>query len=187
MNQYLFIVVFIALFGLHESLLGKGMTWKWISHDSALDIDKVGCVNCDAKKGDYPCSKALPILCVSTCGYKRPPYQQNGCTTGCAKPPEYYDGWSGGYFKLTSPILGTSLKSSKNMDSICQTTFGSSFVVAEHHMGKYVIGMSNSAYFYNSWPSSVQSGGWAARGYGSINTASNFWVYINDQPANCWN
>ena len=169
----------IVLFDLCESNAGKGMTWKLYGHDSLLDIDKVGCANCDAYNGDTPCTKALPILCVSTCNFNRPPYDS-------VSPGPFYDGWSGGIFKLTEPVLGTKLMSGSNMNSICQSTFGSSFIAGEHHMGKFVEGMSSRAYFYGSWPGKVEYGGWAARGYGNIKTTSNFWVYIYDLPANCW-
>ena len=90
-------------------------------------------------------------------------------------------------FKLTNPVLGTSLLSSSNMNNICQQQFGSSFVSASHAIGRYVVGMSSTAFFYNTWPTSTTSGGWGARGYGNLNIASRFWVYISDQPANCWN
>jgi len=100
---------------------------------------------------------------------------------------EAYDGWSGGMFKLTDPVLGTSLLSSSNMNKICQNQFGSSFVAAYHSMGRYVVGMSPTKYYYGTWPTTTNGGGWGARGYGNLNTTSRFWVYISDQPSNCWN
>ncbi len=72
----------------------------------------------------------------------------------------FYDGWSGGMFKLSSPVLGTSLLSSSNMDNICQKQFGSSFTAANHHMGRYVPEMSISTFFYDTWPTSTSAGGW---------------------------
>ena len=41
----------------------KGMTWG-SSHDNVLGIDRLGCNNCDAYKGDTACSVALPVLCL---------------------------------------------------------------------------------------------------------------------------
>jgi hypothetical protein len=71
--------------------------------------------------------------------------------------------------------------------SQCKNTFGSLFTAANHHMAKYVVGMSSSRYFFNSWPSRTLSGGWGARGYGNLPSNTRFWVYIRDQSANCWN
>ena len=89
---------------------------------------------------------------------------------------------------LTKPVLGSSLKSVQTMINKCKNTFGDSFTVANHHMGRYVPGMSNTTYFYDSWPSSgTFGGGWGARGYGNLPSNTRFWVYIFDQAANCWN
>ncbi len=189
MNSFLlFACSLCILFGVLESTGGKGMTWSLIPgwRNSALDVDAVSCNNCNAYVGDTSCNTKLPILCFSTCNFKRPPYQPIGCTT-CAMSMEAYDGWSGGMFKLTDPVLGTSLLSSSNMNKICQNQFGSSFVAAYHSMGRYVVGMSPTKYYYGTWPTTTNGGGWGARGYGNLNTTSRFWVYISDQPSNCWN
>ena len=54
-------------------------------------------------------------------------------------------------FLLTDPVLGKDLKSSSNMAAIFQAKFVSSFTVVEHRIGKYVLGMSTTKYFYNTW------------------------------------
>ena len=56
-----------------ESIGNKGMTWSLTNHDSVLNLDTVGCSGCNLYLGDTPCSNKLPTLCVSTCGFKRPP------------------------------------------------------------------------------------------------------------------
>jgi hypothetical protein len=184
MNSFLLLtcLISISLFGLLESVGNKGVAWSSISaarRDYNLDLEFVACEYCDSYGGETPCQTKLPILCYSTCNFKRPPYKPIG--------KEFSDGWSGGFFRLTAPIAGTNLLSSSNMDSICQQQFGSSFAAAHHHMGRYVNGMSDTSYFYNTWPENPSSGGWGARGYGILNTTSNFWVYVRDQPSNCWN
>ena len=187
MQQHLFVLAFAALFSMHEAKSGKGMAWSLINHDSTLNVDKVGCVGCDAYNGETACSKSLPILCVGVGSFNRPPYNPTGCTT-CALNSAAYDGWTSGVLMLSDPIVGTSLLSAAKMTSICQAKFGASFVAAEFHMGKYVVGMNNNAYYYNTWPAgALATGGWGFRGYGNINAAGNFWVSISDQQANCWN
>ena len=193
MNSFiLFVFSVCILFNAIESTDNRGMTWAVNSgrYDPILNLDAVSCSNCNAYDGDTYCKNKLPILCVSSCNFKRPPYNPIGCTTCAIRPPDapsFYDGWSGGMFKLSSPVLGLSLLSSGNMNKICQQQFGSSFIAAEHHIGKYVPGMSSTTFFYNTWPTTTRSGGWGARGYGNLNTTSRFWVYIDGQPANCWN
>jgi hypothetical protein len=46
---------------------------------------------------------------------------------------------------------------------------GQGVVSAEHHIGRYVIGMSSTQYFYNTWANErSEEGAWSARGYTSI-------------------
>jgi len=88
---------------------------------------------------------------------------------GWAKPSgiavDYYHGWTGGEERLTSPLAGTSLTSRATADQICAQQFGSGFLMAEFHDG---------------------GGGWNWWAYGTLSTATRFWVAINDQPANPW-
>jgi hypothetical protein len=79
---------------------------------------------------------------------------------------DFYNGWKGGHIYLTPPVLGTQLLSVANANSICQSYFGPGYEIAEfHHPG----------------------GAWSWSAYGRVATSSRFWVYINDQAANCWN
>ncbi|HXU31227.1 MAG TPA: flagellar hook-length control protein [Thermoanaerobaculia bacterium] len=78
----------------------------------------------------------------------------------------FYNGWAAGHIHLTPPQVGTSLGSLANADAICTSYFGPGYRMAEFHDG---------------------SGGWAWQAYGNVNAAFRFWLYINDQPANCWN
>jgi hypothetical protein len=48
---------------------------------------------------------------------------------------------------------------------MCVTFFGAGWRMAE---------------FHDSW-------GWGFSAYGNVRSDTRFWVYINDQQANCWN
>ena len=102
MNLFiLFIFSVCILFSAIESTGNRGMTWAINSgwYDPILNLDAVSCSNCNAYVGDSLCYNKLPILCVSSCNFKRPPYNSKGCTTCAIPPPDapsFYDGWSGG-------------------------------------------------------------------------------------------
>jgi hypothetical protein len=183
MNKIIILIIF-SCFIIDNvwSLNKKGYTWVRKVTNSTLNIVAFGTDTIsDAYKGDTNCTIKLPILCYSDTNFKRPPY--NPPSTG-----GFYYGWNGGIYLATLPVLGTSLLSVANMNSLCSVRFGASFKAAEHHIGKFVSGMSSSSYFYNTWPTSLSSGGWNAFGYNGIsNPTGRFWVAINNQPANCWN
>ncbi len=81
-------------------------------------------------------------------------------------PVDFYNGWIGGHIHLTPPVAGTSLTSLATANALCASNFGAGYAIGEfHHPG----------------------GGWGWQAYGNVNNASRFWVYINDQAANCWN
>jgi hypothetical protein len=125
MNKFLFILMLTTfIIGLNESANGRGMTWR-STHDDALNIEKAGCIGCDSYAGDTSCDSRLPILCYSNnTNLPRPPYDIQICPLECKMPSEYYNGWSGGNFFITEPLLGSSLKSASNMDQICTNRFG---------------------------------------------------------------
>jgi hypothetical protein len=89
---------------------------------------------------------------------------------GAAKPSgiatDSYNGWIGGNIGLTTAVQGTQLTSLAAANTICQNVFGPGWQMAEFHHSL---------------------GGWSWSSRGNINNASRFWVYINDQSANCWN
>jgi hypothetical protein len=79
---------------------------------------------------------------------------------------DFYNGWKGGHIHLTPPVLGTQLLGVANADAICQSFFGPGYGMAEFHH---------------------PLGAWYWSAFGNVASSSRFWVYINDQPANCWN
>ena len=76
------------------------------------------------------------------------------------------NGWAGGHILLTQPVAGTSLGSLANANALCASAFGAGYVMGEFHDG---------------------AGGWNWNAYGNVKTGTRFWVYIDDQPGNCWN
>lgn len=89
---------------------------------------------------------------------------------GAPKPAgittDFYNGWIGGNIGLTPAVQGTSLTSLAVANAVCSNFFGAGWQMAEFHH---------------------PTGAWNWSSRGNINNASRFWVYINDQPANCWN
>jgi hypothetical protein len=135
----------------------QGMTWAKVSHNSTFSTDTVNCAGCDAYHGETSCTTALPILCLYSDGAPNP-----------GLPVGTYNGWAHGFIYLTAPIAGTSIGSLANANALCAANFGTSYRMAEFHHD-------------------TGNGGWGWQAYGNVSTASRFWVYINDQPANCWN
>ena len=178
----------------------KGMTWGKGIHDAEFGTDFVSCHgsprvhegagggSCNPYQGDTSCSLPRPILCIKTENLPRPNYAVPG-ESAAAMSAEYYYGWAGGHIGLTEPIVGTELTSLDKANQFCESVLGKGYRMAEHHDGKYVSGMGADKYFGTTWPSPdrLSSGGWAWRAYGDIPNDSRFWVYINDQPGNCWN
>ena len=91
-------------------------------------------------------------------------------TDGAPKPAgittDLYNGWIGGNIGLTPAVQGTQLTSLTAANNVCSNFFGTGWQMAEFHHSL---------------------GGWSWSSRGNINNASRFWVYINDQAANCWN
>jgi hypothetical protein len=90
----------------------------------------------------------------------------DGAPTPSGITTDFYNGWIGGNIGLTPAVQGTQLTSLAAANARCQGFFGSGWQMAEFH------------HSLGAWY-------WSSRG--NINNASRFWVYINDQPANCWN
>ena len=102
---------------------------------------------------------------------------------------EYYNGWTGGHIGLTQLVRGDTLTGVQAAHELCEAELGVGYRMAEHHDGKYVIGMDENNYYGETWPSGSQlsQGGWHWYAYGNIRGDKRFWVYINDQrQGNCW-
>ena len=140
----------------------KGMTWIHSSSNAQTGTVSVGCSGCDAYQGDTVCTQSRPLLCI----YK--PTTPFPVPTGVSNSDQYYQ-WSGGVVATTQSVAGNTFTSIAAANAYCIAQFGTGWRVAEFHDG---------------WA-------WNFQAYGGTVSAptvpsSRFWVYINDQPANCW-
>lgn len=140
----------------------KGMTWIHPGSNAQTGTVTVGCSGCDPYQGDTVCTQLQPLLCI----YK--PSVPFPLPIGVNNSDLYYQ-WSGGVVATTQPVAGNTFANNTAADSYCVAQFGPGWRVAEFHDG---------------W-------GWNFQAYGGTVSApavpsTRFWVYINDQPANCW-
>jgi hypothetical protein len=149
---------------------GMGMTWKKGPHNNQLGVDRVGCSSCDPYKGETKCSEKRPVLCLKQDAAPIPGVPIVACN-GCAMPDPYYNGWAKGHIGLTLPVRGDQLAGVADANDVCKFQFGPGYRMAEFHDGEITTG---------------GNGAWNFYAYGNINNSSRFWVYINDQPSNCW-
>lgn len=141
-----------------------GMTWTRLNQQSN-NITHVGSDSLtDAYNGDTPTTSTLPILCI----------YQNGSPLPSGVTPGFFDGWSKGHVALSLPVAGTSLTSLSVANSYCSGYLGTGWRMAEFHDGWYGSGL-------------IYQGGWSFQSFGTIPSATRFWVHINDQLANPWN
>jgi hypothetical protein len=140
----------------------NGMTWIHSASDAQTGAITVGCNGCNPYNGDTACTQALPLLCI----YK--PATPFPLPIGLSNlNPNYL--WSGGVIATTQPVVGSSILNTADATSRCVAKFGSGWRIAEFHDG---------------W-------GWNFQAFGGTVSAptvpsTHFWVYINDQSANCW-
>jgi hypothetical protein len=163
----------------------RGMTWTQyyvmqggepVPYDSC-NQPRVGCNDCDGYQGDTLCTEERPILCLLEDG------SENACEA--TEPAIFNDGWAGGTIALTTNIRGIELTSQAVADTICADTFGPGYRMAEFHDGgggwSYRANGSLDGFNTSSTPSSTHPR------FGNPNQGGRFWVWINDQQANCWN
>jgi hypothetical protein len=143
--------------------LRTGMTWAVLGQQNGY-VHVGADAQTNAYSGDTTIDQYLPLLCLLV--DNRPAPSDISF--------DYYNGWTRGALRVTSPIQGAALTSQQQGNTICANQFGSGWRMAEFHDGWY--GEDFSA-----------SGGWSYWGAGQIPTGSRFWTAINDQPANPWN
>ena len=160
-TQVIYFLYFQATFARCSSAK-KGMTWVHPSSNALTGTVTVGCNGCDPYQGDTVCTQSQPLLCIykPAVAFPVPSDVNNG---------DLYYQWSGGVVATTPPVAGTSFVNNSAADAYCAAEFGARWRVAEFHDG---------------W-------GWNFQAYGGTVNAptvpsARFWVYINDQPANCW-
>lgn len=118
------------------------MTWQvsdWPIESNSWAA-RVGCGNCDAKNGDTLCTERLPLLCLID--YKtipRPRYNfPRDISTASVSDGGFSNGWTGGYFSATDPVLGSDLTNRNVADKICQDRFGATARVLDQSLPLYM-------------------------------------------------
>ena len=79
----------------------------------------------------------------------------------------FYNGWVGGYFGSTNPVVGTTLTTRDVADQLCQAKFGSNARVAEHAMARHMPWMNDLPAKIGAnwdWPKTYISG-WSGWGF----------------------
>lgn len=114
---------------------------------------------CNPYQGDTLCTRALPILCIKKefMAFPNVVEQTNN--------PSFLRDWTGGHAATTVPIVGEDLRNYENMNKICQYHFGALWHAASFH----------EMYQFRFYA------------FGNVRTDTNYWIYINNQSANCWN
>ncbi|GAB3157978.1 hypothetical protein GCM10027290_60280 [Micromonospora sonneratiae] len=144
------------------SALRKGMTWTVLGQQGDyVHVGRDG--QTDAYAGDTTVDQYLSALCLLVDARPAP-----------AIPFDHDNGWARGAVKVTAPIRGDALTSRAQGDSICASTFGAGWRLAEFHDGRWGTDF-------------VFSGGWSFWAAGVLTPGTRFWTAISDQPANPWN
>jgi len=135
---------------------GRGMTWWKLGH--ANGVDWVGCRNGEPNGCNaYQGETSCAVRAPVLC------LKQDGSPSPV--PFDFYKGWAQGNIGLSRAVRGDSMRSVNDGNAICRAEFGPGWRMAEFHDG---------------------GGGWSWQAYGNIDSTTRFWVYINDQNANCW-
>lgn len=172
--------------------LNKGMTFQatvFPSYENSW-AGRFSCNNCNPFEGDQPCTKSLPLLCISN--YKtvvRPHYTVAIQYTPFAiTDGGYYDGWTGGVFTTTLPVRGSSITSYQVGDNICKGYFGKNSQWAKFDDGWYMPYMNQLP--EKSWSlwdwSKASKGGWNMWGFFNHRYRGRAWVWVDNQTnGNC--
>ncbi len=138
------------------------MTWNHQGNPGlAAGYIHVGCHGdheCNAYQGDTACSESRALLCI---------HKDAGIPAPTLPPvlANPYSQWASGEVRSVPNISGRRLTSVRASDAICSQSFGEGWRMAEFHDG---------------W-------GWGFVAKGNIPSHQSYWVWIRDQPANCWN
>lgn len=129
-------------------------------HAYPMPVDQPWRGSCNPYVGDTSCESARPILCV----------RMDGSPAPANVSFDFYHGWVPGEFASTSPVVGNQLTSRRAADQICESELGQGFRMAAFH-------------------DADGNGGWTYTGKRGqrMDGQSRQWVYIDDQPGNCWN
>jgi len=114
-------------------------------------------VKCNTDVGNTSCNAALPLACFRFTG---------GPTPDSVRNSDFYEAWSAGALKFTTPISGKKITSQDAAHMLCKREFGEGFRTANIHDGFAIYHI-------------------IARGKSP--DASAVWIESKDEPyANCW-
>ncbi len=186
----------------------KGVTWNvgkyqfdskaWYASCDGTANGSQNPAQCDTLSAVTSCSESYRMLCQVYEQKERPSYSTT--SKGLLGINALYSqGWGGGGFNFTEPLLGSDLISRANADQVCKNKFGPLAKMADYSQSLWHEDMSLKekvgADFYNP-QSELKQGGWGFWMYlpESIKTTLNeniynmrFWVGMSTQEANCWN
>ena len=174
--------------------LNKGLTLQatvWPAYENNW-AGRFSCNNCNPFEGDQPCTKALPLLCISNSKVvNRPWYNiQSQYTPYTVTDGGYYEGWTGGVLRTTLPVRGSDITSYTVGDNLCKGYFGNSTSFATFDQGYYMPYMNEEpvkTHSFWDW-AKVKKGGWNFWGYFGHSYRGRTWVWVNGQPnGNCGN
>ena len=153
---------------------------------------RFSCNDCNPFEGDQPCSKSLPILCISHYLTAVRPYHTIAVqyTPFAVTDGGYYDSWTGGIFAVTLPVRGSDITSYKVGDDLCKGYFGSNSKFAKFDDGRFMPYMNQPPQkTWSLWDwASTKKGGWNMWGYFNHHYRGRAWVWIDNQPSgNCGN
>jgi hypothetical protein len=122
--------------------------------------------SCNPYKGDASCRLALPILCIN-----KDNSAADAITSAEKEKGNIPDGWAAGIVGSTAPVAGFVIGSLAGANARCEKELGAGWRMASFHDG---------------------SGGRAGWGFtaqrgAQLDPRYRHWVYVNDQPGNCWN
>jgi hypothetical protein len=102
------------------------MTWSVAQKEWSRDLALVSRdFHTDAYRGDTPCERTLPVLCLQPAGLPVPP----------GLNPTFDRGWTGGNLRLSAAVRGSSLTSRAAADAVCANQFGAGWRMGEFHDG----------------------------------------------------
>ena len=172
--------------------LNKGLTFQATVFPSYENnwAGRFSCNNCNPFEGDQPCSKALPILCISNHLVATRPYHTIAVpyTPFAITDGGYYDSWTGGVFTVTLPVRGSDISSYAVGDKLCKGYFGENSQFARFDDGRYMDYMNDrpqKTWSFWDW-NKTKKGGWNMWGYFNHRYRGRAWVWIDNQPhGNC--
>ena len=147
---------------------------------------RFSCNDCNPFEGDQPCTKALPLLCISNHRVAVRPFHQIAVpyTPFAITDGGYYDGWTGGVFTVTLPVRGSDITSYKVGDDLCKGYFGANSHFAKFDDASYMPYMNEppqKTWSFWDW-NKAQKGGWNMWGYFNHRYRGRAWVWIDNQP-----